>query len=243
MEHVIHLCWSTQNVNLTLDLSHAYPDNIMVDSKDAKAKVHADVSPVQKPGKMWQKIVLPDHDWNRLAHNAVTPMTHLFLIMESIFDEEGGNQLYYSVQRTGTAAALFNLSHFKPETFHRVFNELFVLLNNPALDHVFRNLNTKKLKENCVFIVHNGPSEAPASPLVRMWFVHLARLLQLKSVTQKSFAEYHSKRNLVEHVHAVHNHTLSNEQFSSNGVHRDYEISDTSHQENMEHMAEKVKQC
>ena len=78
---------------------------------------------------------------------------------------------------------------------------------------------------------------------VSMWLVHLARLLQLKSVTQKSFAEYHSKRNLVEHVRAVHNHTLSNEQFSSNGVHSDYEISDTSYQENMEHMAEKVKQC
>ena len=52
-QFVINLHWSTQNVNLTLDLSHAYPDNILVDSKDAKAKIHADVSPVQKPGKTW----------------------------------------------------------------------------------------------------------------------------------------------------------------------------------------------
>ena len=45
-----------------------------------------------------------------------------------------------------------------------------------------------------MFVVDNGPTEAPASPLVRTWLVRLARLLRLKSVTQKSFAEYHSKR-------------------------------------------------
>ena len=201
------------------------------------------MSPVKKPGKTWRKIVLQDHDWSRLGHNAVTPMTHLFLKTESILEEEEDNKLYYRVRRTGTAATLLNLSHFEPETVQRVFNELFLVLSNPALDHLFRNPNTEKLKEHFVFIVDNGPSEAPASPLVRMWLVRLARLLQLKSVTQKSFAEYHSKRNPVERVHAVHNHALSNEQFSSKGVHSDYEIGDTRHQENMEYMAQKVKQC
>ena len=78
-QFVINPHWSTQNVNLTLDLAHAYQDNILVDSKNAKANVHADVSPVQKPGKTWQKMVLPDHYWSRLAHNAVTLITHLFL--------------------------------------------------------------------------------------------------------------------------------------------------------------------
>ncbi|KAL9977066.1 hypothetical protein ACROYT_G014430 [Oculina patagonica] len=71
-------------------------------------------------------------------------------------------------------------------------------------------------------------SEAPASPLVKMWLVRLARLLRLKSVTQKSFAEYHSKRNPVE--------------FSSTGVYDKYNIGDTRHHKNMQHMAEKVKQ-
>lgn len=76
-----------QNVNLTRDLYHAHPNNIMVDSKDAKAKIHAHETLVQKRANMWHKIVLPDHDWNRLAHNAVTLMTHLFLKTENILLE------------------------------------------------------------------------------------------------------------------------------------------------------------
>ena len=71
----------------------------------------------------------------------------------------------------------------------------------------------------------------------------MARLFEFKTVTQKSFAENHSKRNLVERVHAVHNHALSNEQFSSKEVHSEYEIGDTRHKQNMEHTAEKVRQC
>ena len=43
---VVNLHWSTQNVNLSPDVVHSLPNNFMVDSKDAKAKVHADVSPV-----------------------------------------------------------------------------------------------------------------------------------------------------------------------------------------------------
>ena len=66
---------------------------------------------------------------------------------------------------------------------------------------------------------------------------------QNKSVTQKSFAEYHSKRNPVERVHAVHNRALSNEVFSSKGIHKNFEIGDEYHLENMEHMAKEVEQC
>ena len=47
----------------------------------------------------------------------------------------------------------------------------------------------------------------------------------------------------MEQVHAVHNHAISNEQFSSKEVHSEYEIGDTRHKEHMEHMAEKVGQC
>ena len=122
----------------------------MVDSKDAKAKIHSDVSPVQKPGKTWRKMILPDHDWNRLAHNAVTPMTHLFLKTETILEDKEDNDVFSSVRRTGTAATLLNLSYFEPETVQRVFNELFLLLKNPSLDHLFRNPKTEKLKEHFV---------------------------------------------------------------------------------------------
>lgn len=38
---------------------------------------------------------------------------------------------------------------------------------------------------------------------MQMLLVHLQRLLGLKAVVQISFAEYHSKRNPVERVHAV----------------------------------------
>lgn len=56
-QFVINVHWSTPNVNLTLDLAHSLPNCIMVDSKDAKAKIHSDVSPVQKPGKTWDKVI------------------------------------------------------------------------------------------------------------------------------------------------------------------------------------------
>ena len=242
-QFVINVHWSTQNVNLTLDLAHSLPNCIMVDSKDAKAKIHSDVSPVQKPGKTWRKVTLPDHDWNRSSHNAITPMSHLLMETELHLEEKEEQRLVYSVRRTGTAATLLNLSHFEPETVHRVFNEIFLLLRNPALDHLFRNPDTGKLKEHFAFIVDNGPSEAPSSPMVRMWLVRLARILKLKSVTQKSFAEYHSKRNPVERVHAAQNHALSNEIFSSKGIYPEYDIGDEKHKANMEHMAEEVRKC
>ena len=116
-------------------------------------------------------------------------------------------------------------------------------MRQPTLDHLFRNPDTGKVKEHFAFIVDNGPSEAPSSPLVRMWLVRLARVLKLKTLTQKSFAEYHSKRNPVERVHAVQNHALSNEQFSSTAIYPEYTKGDEKHKANMEHMAEEVRRC
>jgi len=52
---VVNLHWTTHNVNLTLDVAHLDHNNFMVDSKDAKAMIQSDVSPVQKPGKTWKK--------------------------------------------------------------------------------------------------------------------------------------------------------------------------------------------
>ena len=148
-----------------------------------------------------------------------------------------------SVRRAGRAATILNLSHFEPETVQRVFNDFFSLLSNRAIDQYIRNPETGKRRAHFVFVVDNGPSEAPSSPLVQMWLVRLARILQLKSVTQKSFAEYHSKRNPVERVHAVQNRALSNEIFKRNSVHRDYKVADAKHKENMEHVANEVKKC
>ena len=47
---VINLRWSTHNVNISMDFAHSHSSNVIIDSKDAKAKVQSDVSPVQKPG-------------------------------------------------------------------------------------------------------------------------------------------------------------------------------------------------
>lgn len=140
----------------------------MVDSRDAKAKISADVAPVQKPGKTWRNITLPDHDWSRSAHNLITPMTHLFFETDRNLEGEEDEEHYFVVRRAGAAATLLNLSYFEPETVHRVSNEILLLLINPALDKVFRNPDTGRLKEHIVFIVDNGPSEAPSNPLVRM---------------------------------------------------------------------------
>ena len=137
-QFVINLHWSTHNVNLTMDYAHLQSHNVMIDSKDAKAKINADVSPIQKPGKTWRKITLPDHDWNRTVYNSVTPMSHLFMETDLRLDESENEDLHFSVRRTGTAATLLNLSYFEPETVQRVFNEIFLLLSNPALDNFFQ---------------------------------------------------------------------------------------------------------
>ena len=76
-------------------------------------------------------------------------------------------------------------------------------MSNPALHKYFRNPETGKLNEDSIFVVDNGPSEAPSHPMVKMWLAYLLLILQSKSISQKSFAEYHSKRNPIERVHVV----------------------------------------
>ena len=48
-------------------------------SKDAKAIVYGDISPVQRPRRCWKKRTLPDHTWDQSRVNAITPMTFLFM--------------------------------------------------------------------------------------------------------------------------------------------------------------------
>ena len=113
------------------------------------------------------------------------------------------------VTRSSKAVTLLNLSLLEPETTIGLFNEIFLLLSKPNLDFVFCNPKTGLLKSAFIFIVDNGPAEQPSSPLVQMFLIQLLRLLNLDKVTQVSFAEYHSKRNFVERVHAIEDEVLS----------------------------------
>ena len=59
-----------------------------------------------------------------------------------------------------------------------------------------------------------------------------------------SFAEYHSKRNFVEHVHAEENWVLSKHgPFTSQAIHKNPVVGSMEHHQNMEQMAEEVCKC
>jgi len=81
------------------------------------------------------------------------------------------------------------------------------MITLPVLDACFRNPETGQFKEILISIMDNG-IEKPRSPLVKMLLVCLRWLLSLKVVIHLSFVEYHSKRNPVERVHAVHTKEL-----------------------------------
>ena len=76
---VVNLHYSTANVNYICDSSDQNKDNFVVDSKDAKKIVCAEISPVQKPRRTWSNVEYLDHDWDQGRTHAVTPMTHLFM--------------------------------------------------------------------------------------------------------------------------------------------------------------------
>ena len=155
-----------------------------------------------------------------------------------------GTKTVVNVTRSGKAVTLINLSLTEPETVFRVFNEIMYLMTIPSLHRFFRNPETGRLKEIMGFIVDNGPSEAPASFLVQMLLVRLLKFLDLDKVTQRSFAEYLSKRNPVERVHAAENNALSSHgPFSSKMIHKNASPGSKQHKENMESMAREVIQC
>ena len=91
------------------------------------------------------------------------------------------------------------------------------------------------------FVVDNGPSEAPANLQVQMLLVRLMKFLNLDKATQRSFAEYLSKRNFVERVHAIENRALSKHGvFDAHKIHKHAETGSPEHKENMEAMAENI---
>ena len=254
VEHlVVNLHWTTANVNLLIDGAHGLPNAIVV-SKDAKAVVPSEISPVQIQGHSWKKrTVLPDHSWDQSRTNSVTPMTFLFL--ETVIRQLPATTIEtlelpvsetttLHLKRTGQGVTLINLSFFEPETTFRCLNEILYLLTLAVLDPFFRNLTTGQLKDEFTFIVDNGPAEQPSSPLVQMSLIRLLKVLNLKKIVQVSFAEYHSKRNFVERVHAEENRVLSKHgPFSSKSVHPQAVAGSKEHVDNMEHMANEVCSC
>ena len=77
-----------------------------------------------------------------------------------------------------------------------------------------------------------------------MLLVRPLKFLDLDKVTQISFAEYLSKRNPVERVHAAENNALSSHgPFSSKMIHKNASPGSKQHKENMETMAREVIQC
>ena len=157
--------------------------------------------------------------------NAVTPMSNLFMDIRKQPELDNASLLIphtdvtINITRTGKAVTLTNLSLTELEMVFRVFNELFLLMCIPSLDKFFRNQETGKLREIMGFIVDNGPSEAPSNFLVLMLLVRPLNSLDLDKVTEKSFAEYLSKRNFIERVHTVENKVLlDHSPFSSHCV-------------------------
>lgn len=259
---VVNLHYSTTMVNYACDYASIHEENTLVDSKDAKRIVCGDITPVQHTGKVWTNAIeYPHHDWDQSRTNAVTPMTHLLLRTETVkrVDNIIYNPSLYEVNlhspysntvlhitRTGKAITLINPSLLERDTTIRLFHEILLLLTKPSLDSFFRNPKTGQLKEEFFFIVDNGPAEEPSSPLVQMLLVRLQKLLKLDRVLQISFAEYHSKRNFVERVHATENKLLARHgSFSSCEVHKNNNIQPRSkhHVDNMEKMTENVMNC
>ena len=244
--HNVH--YTSAAVNYQLDGANKSKETFMVDAKDAKAIVCGDIDPVQRPGKSWRKRTVLDHSWNQARDNAVTPMTHL--LVSSVEEEEmcftigGSPTTLLHVTRTGKVITFVNLSMYEPETAFRCLNEIFYLMTLPEFFVYFRNPQTLKLKENFIFIVDNGPSEAPSNKLVQMCIVRLVNVLNLNKCTQISYAEYHSKRNPAERPHAVENDMLSHHgPFDSQQLHKSPTCGSEEHHENMEQMAQDVISC
>lgn len=251
-KHPVNAHWSTSHLNFICDEANQYEASCMIDSKDAKCIINGELPPVLKPGKTWKSIEYPDHTFDQSRNNAVTPITHLFLqskilpfntpALNSANLNIPGTQTEVQVTSTGKAVTLINLSLYEPETVLRVFNEIFYLMSLPELDAFFRNPETLQVKEVFIFVVDNGPSEAPASTIIQMLLARLVKFLNLDKAVQRSFAEYLSKRNFVERCHAAENKGLErHEPFSSKQINPSAVPGTDAHKENMEKMATDVR--
>ena len=116
---------------------------------------------------------------------------------------------------------LLNLSFSDLDTTFKCLNEFLYLLTLPALDAYFR---ISCLKKQLVFVVDNGPAEQPSRKSHCSNEINFLKLDKVH-VTQVSFAEYHSKRNFVEHVHAKENRIFSKHgPFHSKPLHKNTSV-------------------
>ena len=150
----------------------------------------------------------------------------------------GKSETIIHQKRTGKAVTVLRLSHYESETVLHSINELLFLMTLPHLDTYFRDPSTGKLKQSFVFVVDNDVN-MPRSPLVGMLLVRLQRYLGIKKVTQVSFAEYHSKRNPVERMHASEERELAKH---GPFVRVTEEPNMPEHKQAMEGMAEQVRE-
>ena len=243
---VVNLHWSAKAVNLMLEEAEKAPNEHVIDSRDAKAIVCGDIQPVQHPGKSWKPISYEHHTFDQSRTNAVVPMSHLFVDLNTVCSQSSEDKRIknLTVTRTGKPVTLIYIGISEPETTFRAMNEMLFLLTLPSLDSVFRNPNTGGLKRLFSFIVDNGHGENPDSPLTQMCLARLLNILNLKKINQRSFAEYHSKRNYVERVHAAENVALSRHgPFCSSQIYPNADKNSPEHLENMEAMAEDVREC
>lgn len=111
--------------------------------------------------------------WIKLGHM----QSHLLHIVKATGDKIDvtiqGRNVRIKIKRKGQAVPLMNISYFKPETVFRTLNQFLTLAGNRALDKYFRTPKTKFMKENLIFIVGNGPSEALSYPLVQTCLIRL----------------------------------------------------------------------
>ena len=251
-DSVVNVHWSSANVNAILDEADQRPSETFVDSYDAKQVVRPND---KHNNKTWRRCEYQDHTYDQSRNNAITPMSHLFLKTEQtrreitfnhdvganksdvLFRSHGREETKIHLKRTGQAITVLRLSLYENETVFRSFNELLFLMTLPHLDGHFRDPNTGKLKQSFVFVVDNGV-DMPRSPLVQMLLVRLLRYLGLKKICQVSFAEYHSKRNPVERVHASEEQVLAKHGPFKTPKHDPHT---EEHKREMEEMAEEVR--
>ena len=113
---------------------------------------------------------------------------------------------------------------FELQTACRSFHEI-LLLTFPALDKFFRD---QELKENLCSL---QTMDQWSHQLVAWFRCAPLKLLQLIKI---SFADYHSKRNFVEGVHAEENKALSKHGPFSADTHLTVTVGSAEHKENME---------
>ena len=192
-DNVINAHWCSANVNYFLDAASDNKGKFLINSKDAKAVVRAGD---KQGGKTWRVIELEDHSYQDDSRKtAVTPMAHLFVSTEIVnsFDRpidtlvsgevgillSGAKQeRLLTIKRTGKGVFLINLSFYEPETVYRAVNEIYHLMAIPAMDDYFRVGVDGSLPDNMIFVVDNGSSEKPRSPMVRMSLVRMSRYLK-----------------------------------------------------------------